>query len=80
VHAQELAAAIAARGGTARGGPSAGAPAPASAIQAALTDAIRDLRSAQPTQSPFGAESRPEGVRKPRFGSEWRRRAGMPGW
>ncbi|HEX4099397.1 MAG TPA: NAD(P)H-hydrate dehydratase [Pseudonocardiaceae bacterium] len=39
-HAQELAAAIAARGG-----PSRGAPAPASAIQAALSDAIRTLRS-----------------------------------
>ncbi|PZS17451.1 MAG: NAD(P)H-hydrate dehydratase [Pseudonocardiales bacterium] len=53
-HAQELAAAIAARGGpagiaarggAARGGTSAGAPAPASAIQAALTNAIRVLRS-----------------------------------
>lgn len=47
-HAQELAAAIAARGGSGsiatRGG-SGGAPAPASAIQAALTDAIRYLRS-----------------------------------
>ena len=39
-HAQELAAAIAARGGS-----SASAPAPASSIQAALTDAIRTLRS-----------------------------------
>ncbi|MGH3784720.1 MAG: NAD(P)H-hydrate dehydratase, partial [Pseudonocardiaceae bacterium] len=53
-HAQELAAAIAARGGpagiatrggAARGGGSAGAPVPASAIQGALTDAIRYLRS-----------------------------------
>jgi hydroxyethylthiazole kinase-like uncharacterized protein yjeF len=48
VHAQEFAAAIAARGSSgsiaARGG-AAGAPAPASAIQAALTDAIRTLRS-----------------------------------
>jgi hydroxyethylthiazole kinase-like uncharacterized protein yjeF len=41
VHAQEFAAAIAAAGGT----PSAGAPVPASAIQAALSDAIRALRS-----------------------------------
>ncbi|HEX2264268.1 MAG TPA: ADP/ATP-dependent (S)-NAD(P)H-hydrate dehydratase, partial [Pseudonocardiaceae bacterium] len=40
VHAQEFAAAIAAGGGT----HSAGAPAPASAIQAALSDAIRALR------------------------------------
>jgi ADP-dependent NAD(P)H-hydrate dehydratase / NAD(P)H-hydrate epimerase len=59
VHAQELAAALAARGGTssaaarsgisspaAQGGISSAAPAPASAIQAALTDAIRSLRSA----------------------------------
>jgi NAD(P)H-hydrate repair Nnr-like enzyme with NAD(P)H-hydrate dehydratase domain len=48
-HAQELAAAIAARGGivsaATRGGMRSGAPAPASAIQAALTDAIRSLRS-----------------------------------
>lgn len=52
VHAQEFAAAIAARGGpasiAARGG-AAGAPAPASAIQAALTDAIRTLRSTPAT-------------------------------
>ncbi|HVE97401.1 MAG TPA: NAD(P)H-hydrate dehydratase [Pseudonocardiaceae bacterium] len=41
VHTQEFAAAIAAGGGT----PSDGAPAPASAIQAALSDAIRALRS-----------------------------------
>jgi ADP-dependent NAD(P)H-hydrate dehydratase / NAD(P)H-hydrate epimerase len=49
VHAHELAAALAAWGpsGTAAGGGSpTGAPAPASAIQAALTDAIRTLRSA----------------------------------
>jgi hydroxyethylthiazole kinase-like uncharacterized protein yjeF len=45
VHAQELAAAIAAAGGSARTGSSRGAPAPASSIQAALTDAIRTLRS-----------------------------------
>jgi hydroxyethylthiazole kinase-like uncharacterized protein yjeF len=48
-HAQELAAASAARGGifsaATRGGRPSGAPAPASAIQAALTDAIRSLRS-----------------------------------
>lgn len=44
-HAQELAATIAARGGTA-----IGVPAPASAIQAALTDAIRTLRSAAGVQ------------------------------
>ncbi|MGH3602912.1 MAG: ADP-dependent NAD(P)H-hydrate dehydratase, partial [Pseudonocardiaceae bacterium] len=45
-HAQELAAAIAAAGGSARiGSRSASAPAPASSIQAALTDAIRTLRS-----------------------------------
>ncbi|MGH3672493.1 MAG: NAD(P)H-hydrate dehydratase, partial [Pseudonocardiaceae bacterium] len=44
-HAQELAATIAARAGT-----SSGAPAPASAIQAALTDAIRALRSAAGVQ------------------------------
>jgi hydroxyethylthiazole kinase-like uncharacterized protein yjeF len=42
VHAQEFAAAIAAGGGRS----SAGAPAPASAIQVALSDAIRALRSA----------------------------------
>ena len=41
VHAQELAATLAARGGT-----HSGAPAPASAIQVALTGAIRTLRSA----------------------------------
>lgn len=50
VHAHELAAAIAAWGGishtAARAGSSSGAPAPASAIQTALTDAIRTLRSA----------------------------------
>jgi hydroxyethylthiazole kinase-like uncharacterized protein yjeF len=50
VHAQELAAAIAAQGRTssaaAQGGISCAAPAPASAIQAALTDAIRTLRAA----------------------------------
>ncbi|MGH3829856.1 MAG: NAD(P)H-hydrate dehydratase, partial [Pseudonocardiaceae bacterium] len=51
VHAQELAAALAARGGAGAGGAglggeSSGAPAPASAIQAALSDAIRALRSA----------------------------------
>lgn len=50
VHAHELAATIAARGGpsgtAAGGGSPSGAPAPASAIQAALTDAIRTLRSA----------------------------------
>jgi ADP-dependent NAD(P)H-hydrate dehydratase / NAD(P)H-hydrate epimerase len=40
VHAQEFAAALAARGDT-----HSGAPAPASAIQAALTDTIRALRS-----------------------------------
>lgn len=44
VHAQELAAALAARNGAAAGG--SGAPAPASAIQAALSEAIRALRSA----------------------------------
>jgi hydroxyethylthiazole kinase-like uncharacterized protein yjeF len=50
VHAQEFAAAIAARGGSARSGAAgAGAPAPASAIQAALTDAIRTLRSTPAT-------------------------------
>ena len=43
VHAQEFAAAIAAEGGGPHGG---GAPAPASAIQTALSDAIRALRSA----------------------------------
>ncbi|HEY6425555.1 MAG TPA: NAD(P)H-hydrate dehydratase [Pseudonocardiaceae bacterium] len=41
-HAHEFAATLAAQGGT-RGGP--GAPAPSSAIQAALSDAIRTLRS-----------------------------------
>jgi hypothetical protein len=41
VRVQELAATLAARGGT-----HSGAPAPASAIQAALTGAIRTLRSA----------------------------------
>ncbi|MGH3821186.1 MAG: hypothetical protein ACRDRE_26290, partial [Pseudonocardiaceae bacterium] len=59
VHAQELAAAIAARDGESgigvrgggsgivvRGGMCGGAPAPASAIQKALTDAVRTLRAA----------------------------------
>ncbi|MGH3772053.1 MAG: NAD(P)H-hydrate dehydratase [Pseudonocardiaceae bacterium] len=50
VHAQELAAALAARGGDGGGaapsGATSGAPAPASAIQAALSEAIRRLRSA----------------------------------
>jgi ADP-dependent NAD(P)H-hydrate dehydratase / NAD(P)H-hydrate epimerase len=50
-HAQELAAALAAAGSglsstAARGGLSSTAPAPASAIQLALTDAIRTLRAA----------------------------------
>jgi ADP-dependent NAD(P)H-hydrate dehydratase / NAD(P)H-hydrate epimerase len=49
VRVQELAATIAAGGGNssavARGGTRSGAPAPASAIQAALTEAIRTLRS-----------------------------------
>ncbi|MGH3827954.1 MAG: hypothetical protein ACRDQX_12405, partial [Pseudonocardiaceae bacterium] len=58
VHAQELAAALAAQGAAGGTGPrgegsgapggdaTSGAPAPASAIQAALSDAIRALRSA----------------------------------
>ncbi|MGH3836616.1 MAG: NAD(P)H-hydrate dehydratase [Pseudonocardiaceae bacterium] len=49
VHAQEFAATLAARGdthgGAHSGGAHSGAPAPASAIQAALSDAIRTLRS-----------------------------------
>jgi ADP-dependent NAD(P)H-hydrate dehydratase / NAD(P)H-hydrate epimerase len=48
VHAQEFAAAIAAWGGF-RSSAARGAPAPASAIQAALTDAIRTLRSTPKT-------------------------------
>jgi ADP-dependent NAD(P)H-hydrate dehydratase / NAD(P)H-hydrate epimerase len=57
VHAQEFAATIAARGSSGSSGSIAarcgaaggGAPAPASAIQAALTDAIRTLRSTPAT-------------------------------